>query len=372
MLSITQVPGLEATKDALMQSYAYNRVPQTQLYINADGGSGLALALAFSQFIACSNSSTSSCANCTSCRQFQSGNYPDLILVFPTVKSGSSKKDKSGSKDYQDEFRDLIRMNPFVTTAEWHEKIESGNKQFSIPVSDSEYIIQSIATKTISNKPRFIIIWLPETLTLEAANKLLKTLEEPGKGNYFMLVSINAEKILPTILSRCISLRIPKHKDVDILDFLLSRGLGEPQATTITLASNGNLGLAISSIIRGGAIEEYTEFCILWLRILYSRKIESLINWCESTSKLNRVDLIAFLAMSTGVFQKAIALSVGSSTSGLKHGTFDLNLFTPYLRTEKGYEIIIHLEKATHELERNANPKIVLLDLSFNLLKYIG
>jgi DNA polymerase-3 subunit delta' len=372
VLSISQIPGLESTKQSLIQSLIDNRVPQTQLYINADGGSGLALAMAFSQYIACSNPSITSCGNCVSCKQFMSGNYPDLVLVFPSVKSGLAKKDKSRSTDYLEDFRDLIRMNPFVTTPEWHEKIESGNKQFSIPVSDAEYIIQTIATKTISSKPRFVVIWLPEALSKEAANKLLKTLEEPGKGNYFILVSVNPEKILPTILSRCVSLRIPKLRDIDVLDFLMSRGLAEPQATAMALASNGNLGLAISSIIRGGELEEYTEFCIQWLRILYSRKIESLINWCETLSKLNRVDLIAFLTMTIHVFQKAITLSVGSSTTGLKHGTFDLTLFIPYLKTEKGPEIVELFERAIREFERNGSPKIILLDLSFNLLKYIG
>jgi len=372
MLDFSQIPGLEPIKNSLVQALIDNRIPQTQLFLNYDGGSGLALALAYSKYIACSHPTTSSCGVCNSCRQFQSGNYPDLIIVFPFVKEGSSKKDKTRSVDYLLEFRELLRMNPFFTVAEWHDTIESGNKQFSIPVSEAEYIIQAISSKTVSSKPRFIILWLPETLTTEAANKLLKTLEEPGTGNYFFLISNRPDRVLATIVSRCVAIRIPKHRDIDVLEFLMDRGINESQATSMALASEGNLGQSLASLIQGSILNENTEACIQWLRLLYSRKIEGLVNWCEEIARLKRVDLIAFLRFSIHIIQMSISLSVGTSTISLSQGSFNLKSFVPYLKTDKGPEIVALFEKALQDIERNGSPKILLLDLSFSLLKYIG
>jgi DNA polymerase-3 subunit delta' len=372
MLDFSQIPGLESVKNSLVQAVIDNRIPQTQLFLNYDGGAGLSLALAFSKYIACSHPTMSSCGVCNSCRQFETDNYADLVIVFPFIKERSSKKDKSRSLDYLIEFRALLKMNPFFTTSEWHNTIESGNKQFSIPVSEAEYIVQALSNKTVSNKPRFIILWLPEALTTEAANKLLKTLEEPGPGNYFFLVSNNPEKILPTIVSRCISVRIPKHRTIDVLEFLMVRGINESQATTMALASDGNLGKSLASLIQGSVLNENTEGCIQWLRLLYSRKIEGLVNWCDTLSRLNRVELIKFLSFCTHVIQMSIALSIGTTSSSLTQGSFNLKSFVPYLKTEKGAEIVALFDKAVRDVERNGSPKIILLDLSFSLLKYIG
>lgn len=372
MLNLSQIPGLEDVKRILTSSFRENRVPQTQLFINTDGGAGMALAHAFAQYIACHNQGVSACNNCTSCKLFLAHNYPDLIYIFPYIKTGASKTDKKSSVDYNQDFQSLFSQNPFFTIADWHDYIDSGNKQFSIPVNEADYINRVISSRTILSSPRFIILWLPETLTTEAANKLLKTLEEPGIGNYFFLVTTSPERILPTILSRCIICRVPKNKETDVMDFLLLRGLSEDFARFKALSSNGNIGNAISSFVRESTTNEFAENFVGWLRILYSKNIESLVDWCDKTSKLNRVDLIAYLSLSVHFLERAVQLRSGSSQSTIKHGTFDLRQFSQYLKINRGDEIVESLDRAIYDIERNANSKIVLLDLSLRFLKYVG
>ena len=63
-------------------------------------------------------------------------------------------------------------------------------------------------------------MWMPELMNIQAANKLLKLIEEPPENTYFIFVSNNQSKILPTISSRLQTINVPRLKDENISDFL--------------------------------------------------------------------------------------------------------------------------------------------------------
>ena len=156
MLNFSYIPGLQPVKELLRTSVLQNKLPHTQLFTSPDGGAGLAMAIAFSKYIACENRSTDSCGKCITCLQFDHGNYPEFFLFFPYVKTTALGKEKiESSQELLNEFYSALKENPFLTKSSWQRLLETGNKQFIIPVTESERIIKIIQTKAAATRRQF-------------------------------------------------------------------------------------------------------------------------------------------------------------------------------------------------------------------------
>jgi DNA polymerase-3 subunit delta' len=370
--AFTQIPGQDDLKRVLQDAIMLGMVPQTLLLTNADGGAGIALALALAQCLACNHGGINPCQKCVACAQFSHFNYPDLVLIFPMVKAGAKKDDAKSCLDYLPDFVTLLKKNTYLTKTEWQDLIESGNKQFTIPVSEAEYIIQQLSVKTITGKPRFIIIWLPENLTPEAANKLLKSLEEPGENNYFFLVSVQSERVLPTILSRCIRYKVPPHRDIEVSDYLISRGLHIDQANALAISSDGKIGQAVASILEDGSFETYAQSFITWMRTLYANHIENAVLWSEQVAKLNRSEQLSFLEFSSKLFEKTLGHYTKHKAPSFEYADFKLAKFAPFIKPESFKTIYALINEAARDIERNGNSKLILSDLCLRLFKHVG
>ena len=371
MIRFSQIPDSEHVKRAILHAYSKNRLAQSILFTNQDGGAGIGIALATAQYIACSNKTEQdSCGSCISCRQFSSGNYPDIHLFYPFVKS--SKENIETSQDLRGKFFHELQKSIFLTKARWQNTLATGNRQFIIPVTEAEYIIKTTQTKASKDKPRIIIIWLPEYLNSQAANKLLKTLEEPGANSYFILVSIHAERLLKTVKSRCISFKIPPSSQSEIVKYLKSLNINPNDAERIVLEADSSFGIAFDLSQTTLQSDSFGHYFIEWVRLIYSRKIDGLIDWSDSLSQLNREDLKAFIAFSTSVFKNAFSVWKGTKITPFAFADFNIERIIPHIKMSGMAAFLGILEEARRDIERNANPRIVMLSLSIQLFKYIG
>ena len=116
----------------------------------------------------------------------------------------------------------------------------------SIPVTDVEELIRRIGRKGFQNPRRVVIIRRAEDMNTAAQNKLLKTLEEPPEDVFFLLTCRNAEKLLPTIVSRCRMLLIHPWDDGEILRVLEENGFSGPKAQDAVREAGGSFGQALS------------------------------------------------------------------------------------------------------------------------------
>ncbi|MBQ9607937.1 MAG: DNA polymerase III subunit delta' [Lachnospiraceae bacterium] len=172
--------------------------------ISGEVGSGKkALASAFAKTLQCEEKKSEPCEKCHSCIQAESGNHPDII---------------------------------FVT----HEKSV-------ISVNDiREQVVNTIDIKPYKSRYKIYIIEESELMTTEAQNALLKTIEEPPEYAVLMLLTSNVDKLLPTVVSRSISLSIKPVRERDILDYLMKEmNLTEEKAYFCLDFAQGNLGKAI-------------------------------------------------------------------------------------------------------------------------------
>jgi DNA polymerase-3 subunit delta' len=116
-----------------------------------------------------------------------------------------------------------------------------------ILIEQIDELLGAISLKNFEGRTKVIVIDDADRMTPEAANSLLKTLEEPPDDVVFVLVSSNLEAVLPTIMSRC---RIVQFKSLpvdDTISFLMERhALSRDEAELITRLSGGILGVAMS------------------------------------------------------------------------------------------------------------------------------
>ena len=184
-----EVLGQEKLKELLMHCELEDRIPHAQLFLGPKGSANLALALAFAQYVACKNKQQDdACGSCTSCVKHLKFIHPDLHFVFP-VATTSNVKTKPVSKNFLSEWRSLLDENPYFSLIDWLKHIGIENKQGLISVEESVHVLKDLSLKPYESETRIMLIWMPEKMNIQAANKLLKIIEEPPQKTLFLLVA---------------------------------------------------------------------------------------------------------------------------------------------------------------------------------------
>ena len=206
-MRFSEIIGNEALGESLVRMVRENRLPHALLFTEENGGGGFAMALALAQYVNCrERGETDSCGTCGSCHKYGKLIHPDLHFVFPVSSSPllSENEKKAPDSDYfLPVFRPLALENPYFTEQQLYDALGMENKSGLIGVSEARNIFAKLSLRAAEGPYKTLIVFLPEKMNAEAANKLLKLLEEPPQGTLFLLVSHNPERLLPTIRSRC-------------------------------------------------------------------------------------------------------------------------------------------------------------------------
>ena len=206
-MRFSDVIGNDKLKSALAKMVDTNRLSHAILLNEEDGGGGMAMALALAQYVNCpERAGEDSCGECRSCHLYSKLTHPDLHFAFPVSKADSlseSEKKAPISDYFLTSFRELFLSNPYFTEQQLYEALGVEDKNSSISVAEARSIFDKLSLKASSGQYKTMVVYLPERMNIEAANKLLKLLEEPPEGTLFLLVSHNPERLLQTIRSRC-------------------------------------------------------------------------------------------------------------------------------------------------------------------------
>lgn len=370
MINFLSIPGIADIQERLLHSVTANNLPGTLLLNGVEGGSALPVAVSLAKALVCTNLTESGgCEECQNCRLFNNHNYPDLHLSFPIERKGK----ESSSSDFKGDFLAYYEQQPFATNQGWRERLNVGNKQLLIPAKEADNIIHNLSLTTYSKSPRIFIVWQPELLNITSSNRLLKSLEEPGLNTYFILVSHHPEKVLGTIKSRCVSITIPEPSSTEIIQYLMNADYESDSIAKAMLYGGGSMGNALDQLQQEEAANEQYDTLIRWLRALYTGNVHDLVAWSENTARLYREQIKQFLEYTTHLFQQAVGIATDTHKGPMfRHETFSIDRFAPFINTGK-MDLILHaIETGFKDIERNGNPKIILLDLSLTLTKYIG
>ena len=174
-----------------------------------EGCRALALALAYVQYLNCSNPHDGdSCGECPSCRQMMKLIHPDVHFVFPVNKGPKSSDEKPVSESYIKYWRELALADPYFVEADLQRAIGIESKNGLIAVAEAKSIIGKLSLTAVADGYKAVIFYLPEKMNQETANRLLKLVEEPPEKTIFIFITHAPEKVLQTIFSRCQSIRV--------------------------------------------------------------------------------------------------------------------------------------------------------------------
>ena len=378
-MRFADITGQEDLKRHLVQSVDAGRVSHAQLFTGQAGAGALALAVAYVQYLCCHHRHDGdSCGECPDCKQIAALAHPDLHLVFPVNKQGK----KSGEVMRSDEFLPLFRAvfsenGGYFSAQDWYERLDLGKTlKGMIAAREADEIIRKLSFKSFEADYKTMLIWLPEAMNEEAANKILKILEEPWEKTLFLLVSEQPDRLLQTILSRTQEVAVPRIS-TEVLEAVAARhGQSDPARLHNLARLAGGDYLTLQRLL-AGEDDELTRdcfglFCSL-MRLSYNDKHLELVSWAEEVAHLSREQQRAFLRHAARLLRESYMLHAGlADISYLWGAEADFcGKFAPFIGNENVEFLLDEIERAMRQITQNGNPTIIFTHFALSVSKQI-
>ena len=376
----SEILGQEHIKKHLTQSVDNGRVAHAQLFVGNEGCGTLPMAIAYAQYLLCTNTNGENNTGNDACNlKFNNFSHPDLHFAFPVTTSDKAKSHPISSH-YLEEWRHLLKEQPYANLFDWYKLLGVDNKQGQIGVDEAQDIVKALSLKAYEGGYKVMLIWMAEKMNTAAANKLLKLIEEPPNKTIFILIAEDEEQIINTIKSRCQILHFPPLAEDVIKNALIKNyNIDASVATKIAHQANGNYNKACDLIYKDSEDLQFEEWFIYWIRSAFKAKgnkaaIHDLISWSDDISKTGRETQKQFLSFCLDFFRQALLLNYNASDLVYfepKTDTFKLENFAPFVHNNNILEISNELQDAIYHIERNGNSKIILTDLSIKLTRLL-
>ncbi len=262
------------------------------------------------------------CGACRSCRQIESGAHPDVTILTATGAKGET--------DYTREIESRFIYRPLI------------------------------------GRLKVVILDNADLLRREAANALLKTIEEPPPDSLIVLVSSRPEALLPTIRSRCQEIRFaPLALDVVEAAVRQQRGLSDHDARFLAVLSGGRLGLALEA-----ETETLRAERAAFLRLVSPESVESvggLLSVCEAIGKSDQAE--AALTWLTAWFRDLLIVKAGGDRSRLVNAdcVARLDALAARLTIDTILALAAYVATMHRGLTRNLNKQMMLEGLLLRL-----
>ena len=274
------------------------------------------IAYAFAMSLHCQKGGVEACYDCHACKQILKNNHPDLIYV-------------------------------------------EAQNQKSISVGDiREKVNDTVEIKPYSSLYKVYIIDKADSMTVQAQNALLKTMEEPPEYAVIILIAQSLDRFLPTIKSRCIKLHISLISNQVILEKLRSLGIDSELSKSLASFSRGNLAKALT-FSKGENINIYKENINILTNISSSNSIE-LYDYAELiNARENKMDFMDFCLM---WYRDILLLSVNKNAENIifKSEYRTLRKLTSVYSFSDLENITDSINHAIEELSSNVNSKYVI------------
>ena len=379
-MRFADIIGQEELKRHLVQAVDAGRVSHAQLFTGAAGAGALALAVAYIQYLCCRHRHDGdSCGECPDCQQIAALAHPDLHWVFPVNKQGKKSGEVMRSDDFLDLFRALFtERGGYFSPQEWYDRLDLGKTlKGMIAAREADDIIRKLSYKSFESDYKIMLVWLPETMNEEAANKILKILEEPWEKTLFLLVSEQPALLLPTIISRTQEVHVPRIAPEVLERLACEQGVDDPlKARNLARLASGDL-LTLKQLIAGEndatQREDFSLFCAL-MRLSYNDKHLELVTWAEEVAQLSREQQRAFLRDTARLLRESFMIHAGLSSIGYLWGEelAFCTKFAPYVGTENIEPLIGEVENALAQISQNGNPTIVFTHFALAVSKMIS
>lgn len=297
--------------------------------------------------------------------------HPDLHYVYPVFKpKGWSADRKATSDDFSQSWRELLEDTLYFDRQQWGDRIGLEGQKFQIGVGESDQILRKLSLVSSQGGWKVMIIWLPELMSTEAANKLLKILEEPTPNTLFIMVSEQSELLLDTIISRTQRIDFRPLTEQQVADTLImQRGLTEEDARQVAHTSGGNLTRAIQSLQADDQSRLYFDMFVMLMRQAYGRQIRELYRWAEQVAGWTRAEQRNFLQFFQGMLRENFMYNF-RQPSLIYMKEEEKQFATRFARFINERNILSFYEQistAQRDIAQNTNPRMVFFDLALQV-----
>ncbi len=387
----SEVIGQEALKKQLVHLVEQKRLSHALLFAGPEGAGALPLAIAFAQYIVSLPATNENAAadlfgaattevqedifyrpdqieNLPAYHRASKLMHPDLHFSFPSITEKPGQKNLSAN--YIEEWREFIMGYPYGNVFDWLQFIKAENKQGNISADECAEVIKKLSFKSFESAYKVLVMWMPEYLGKEG-NKLLKLIEEPPDNTIIILVAASEENILPTILSRCQFIKVPRLSSGEIEAALISKGqIEKEKAAQIASMSDGNYREALHLLQHSDA--DYLTQIREWLNAILKNGPVAQVKWVDETSKMGREPQKQFLKYFNHLLEQSIRLKILGTDLPLDPDLKDFALRINKIASVGQMEAIIQeIDKATYYIERNANPKMLFMALGIKFYHII-
>ena len=378
-MKFSEIIGHDDLKRRLRQQIDAGRVSHAQLFTGLAGYGTLPLAMAYVQYLFCPNRHAGdSCGECPSCRQIEALAHPDLHFVFPVNKREKRSGEVVTSDLFIEKWREIWYEKRGVFSAEeWYERLDLGKTMKGlITAKESEEIIRKLQFKSYSSEYKAMIIWLPEAMNQEAANKILKILEEPWEKTLFILVSERPELLLQTIISRTQEVSVPRIDVATLRDVAIAEGKSPEEALNMARLAGGSL-LELGELMRGESDEmrhQCFELFTRLMRLSYNDKHLELFEWADDMTALTREGQRQFFLHSVRLLRESYMLHAGLGKISYLWGEEAefCAKFAPFIGNQNIEALISEIERAMLQIAQNGAPRIVFTHFALAVSKMIN
>lgn len=319
MGSFKDVVGHKNIIEYIQNAVDANKVSHAYI-LNGESGSGKKmLATLFAETLLCEEQGSSPCNKCHSCKQADSGNHPDVIWVQ------HEKPNTISVDDIRTQLNNDIEIKPY----------QGPYKIYIVPEAD--------------------------LMTTQAQNALLKTLEEPPEYAVIFLLTENAEKLLPTITSRCVMLKLRNIRDKLIRKYLMEKlEIPDYKADICTAFAQGNMGKAImlAQSEHFGEIRDEVVQLLKYIHDMEISEIEKAIKRCQAY----KLEINDYLDIIMIWYRDVLLYKATKDVNEIVFKDQVSSIKEQATRSSyEGIELILEsLEKAKTRLDANVNFELVM------------
>lgn len=324
-MAFKDILGNERQKKILRKALQKDRIPNSMLFCGLEGVGKKSLALVLAKAMNCEKKKDDACEVCSPCKAISRDNFPDVMVIYP-----------------------------------------DGN---IIKIDQIRILKQTAYLKPMVGQKRVFIVVEAEKMNEEAANSLLKILEEPPLFSHIILVTHNPDVIKPTIKSRCQILSFQPVSREDIEKILLEKGFGKERAKIIALLVGGNLKKALN--LEWEEIQaKRAKAWELFLSLLKKEKVATFLKNYVSSRSLRREELEEVLEIFSSFCRDLILIKEKSDIRLLMNPDY-AEVFKKtenFLSLSKAMDYLEKIDYAFYAMQKNLNMNLLVTSLFSNLI----
>lgn len=367
--------GQSQVVEKLKSIFLSGKAAHAYLFEGTDGVGKDAAAIEFAKLMNCTQpvNGNEACDKCDNCRKISSfrSEYFKLITALPASKTDESESDpvdKLAASDF-DEYMGQIALkseNPY------HRISISGAN--NIRINSIRDLVSKIYLSAPAGYKKVFLISEADKMKQEAANALLKILEEPPKNSMIILTTSKVNSLPQTIIGRCQRIHFESLEESLITDKLLETGgYTEKQVKLAARLCFGSYSRANDLLQMG--IEELRSQALDFLVSLLKNDTAQVISLCRTISAKNDKEKTRQFLFFLNIWIRDLlrVKAAGSSESGMLVN-YDLaerlgKLNTNFPESDI-FNIVLQLEEAEKLIGQNVQLTLILVNLSIKLKKY--